>query len=224
MAEKILNGVNGNGKDHALNVYAVSGAHESRPASQPGYTDEAKIEKISGHFREIMKVLGLDLTDNGLKDTPQRVAKMYVQEIFSGLNPDTRPSITLFENKYRYREMVVEKNITMYSWCEHHFVPIIGKAHVAYISTGKIIGLSKLNRLVQYHSKRPQVQERLTEEIAVSLKNCLSTPDVAVMIDAVHLCVASRGVHDTNSGTITSHYSGKFLNENTRREFLSFIK
>jgi GTP cyclohydrolase I len=187
-------------------------------------SDELKIQLISNHFRDIMQILGLDLDDDSLKDTPGRVAKMYVKEAFSGLNSRNKPAITLFDNKYQYNEMIVEKNITLYSYCEHHFVPIIGKAHIGYISNGKIIGLSKLNRIVQYHAKRPQVQERLTEEIAFSLKECLGTEHVAVIIDAVHLCVASRGVNDTNSSTVTAHYSGKFKNEATRREFFSFIK
>ncbi len=187
-------------------------------------SDDAKIEIISNHFRQIMLTLGLDLNDDSLKATPDRVAKMYVKEIFSGLNPGNKPEITLFENKYKYNEMLVEKNITVYSYCEHHFVPIIGKAHVAYFSSGKVIGLSKINRIVQYCCKRPQVQERLTEQIAGALKEALNTEDVAVVVDATHLCVASRGVEDTNTSTITSHYSGKFNNKEVRKEFLSFIK
>jgi GTP cyclohydrolase I len=149
---------------------------------------------------------------------------MYVKEIFSGLNPDNKPEITLFENKYYYNEMLIEKDITLYSYCEHHFVPIIGKVHIAYISNGYVIGLSKINRLVQYYAKRPQVQERLIIQIAESLKEAIGTEDVAVVIDAVHLCVASRGINDTNSSTITTHYSGKFLTEATKSEFLALIK
>lgn len=187
-------------------------------------TDEEKIRLISSHFREIMNTLGLDLTDDSLKGTPRRVAKMFVKEIFSGLNPNYKPAIALFENKYRYDQMLVERNITVYSNCEHHFVPIVGKAHVAYISSGKIIGLSKLNRLVQYFSQRPQVQERLTMQIANELKAILETESVAVVIDAVHLCVSSRGVQDTNSSTVTAHYSGKFKQEDTKNEFLTFLK
>jgi GTP cyclohydrolase IA len=186
--------------------------------------EEEKIKKISCHFREIMQILGLDLNDDSLKETPHRVAKMYVKEIFSGLNPSNKPGITLFENKYKYNEMLIEKNISLYSYCEHHFVPIIGKAHVAYISSGKVIGLSKINRLVQYYSKRPQVQERLTNQIGEALKKALNTEDVAVVIDAAHLCVASRGIKDTSSSTITAHYSGKFLEEKTKNEFLALIK
>lgn len=186
--------------------------------------DELKIELIEEKFKDIMTILGLDLSDDSLSGTPHRVAKMYVKEIFSGLNPDNKPKIALFDNKYKYNEMLVEKNITFYSNCEHHFVPIIGKAHVAYISNGKVIGLSKLNRIVQYYAKRPQVQERLTVQIANELKEILGTEDVAVIIDAHHLCVSSRGVQDNNSSTVTSSYSGKFVNEQTRNELMQYIK
>jgi GTP cyclohydrolase I len=167
--------------------------------------------------------LGLDLTDDSLKGTPKRVAKMYIKEIFSGLNPENKPKVALFENKYKYNQMLVEKEITFFSNCEHHFVPIFGKAHVAYISNGSVIGLSKLNRIVQYYAKRPQVQERLTMQIANELKKVLMTDDVAVIIDAKHLCVSSRGVQDINSATVTSYYSGKFENEHTKQEFLKYI-
>ncbi|MEO9257160.1 MAG: GTP cyclohydrolase I FolE [Crocinitomicaceae bacterium] len=187
-------------------------------------SDEEKIVHIKKHFAEIMSILGLDLTDDSLKETPQRLAKMYVKEVFSGLNPLNKPSIKLFENSYSYNEMLIEKNITLYSYCEHHFVPIIGKVHVAYISNGQVIGLSKINRLVKYYSKRPQVQERLTKQILEGLKEALQSENVAVIIDASHLCVASRGVEDTNSTTITAAYSGKFLNEKTKSEFLNLIK
>jgi GTP cyclohydrolase I len=173
-------------------------------------SDEEKKEKISILFEEIMNVMGLDLTDDSLKGTPKRVAKMYIDEIFSGLNPANKPKVALFDNKYQYNQMLVEKNITFYSNCEHHFVPIIGKAHVAYISSGKVIGLSKLNRIVQYYAKRPQVQERLTNQIAEELKGILETDDVAVIIDAKHLCVSSRGVKDDTSSTVTSYFGGKF--------------
>ena len=185
--------------------------------------DKTKMLKIEEHFREIMNVLGLDLTDDSLKGTPKRVAKMYVQEIFSGLNPKNKPQIALFENKYKYKEMLVEKDITFYSNCEHHFVPIFGKAHVAYISNGQVIGLSKINRVVQYFARRPQVQERLTIQIAEELKRVLNTEDVAVVIDAVHLCVSSRGVQDNDSKTVTSHFGGKFNDEASRREFFTYI-
>lgn len=185
--------------------------------------DETKVMLIASHFESIMDILGLDLTDDSLKDTPNRVAKMYVKEIFSGLNPANKPLPTLFENKYSYNQMLVEKNISVYSNCEHHFVPIIGKAHVAYISSGKVIGLSKLNRIVQYCSQRPQVQERLTIQIANELREALGTDDVAVIIDAYHHCVSSRGIRDVNSSTITSEYGGKFLAADTRNEFLKHI-
>jgi GTP cyclohydrolase I len=186
-------------------------------------SDEQKIVAISGHFREIMDILGLDLGDDSLNGTPRRVAKMYVKEIFSGLNPANKPKVTLFDNKYQYNEMLIEKNISLYSNCEHHFVPIIGKAHVGYISSGKVIGLSKLNRIVQYYSHRPQVQERLTIQIANELKSILETEDVAVVIDAAHLCVSSRGIKDTSSTTITAEYSGAFANPERKREFLTYI-
>jgi GTP cyclohydrolase I len=186
-------------------------------------SDKEKIARIEHHFREIMLTLGLDLNDDSLNGTPKRVAKMYVQEIFSGLNPENKPKIALFENKYKYKEMLVEKDITFYSNCEHHFVPIIGKAHVAYISNGSVIGLSKINRIVQYFAKRPQVQERLTVQIADELKRALGTEDVAVVIDAVHLCVSSRGVEDINSKTVTSHFSGKFSEEATKSEFFTYL-
>lgn len=187
-------------------------------------TDEQKIAEIEGHFRAIMETLGLDLTDDSLKGTPRRVAKMYVKEIFQGLNPANKPAIALFDNKYKYNEMLVEKNISFYSNCEHHFVPIIGKAHVAYISNGKVIGLSKLNRLVEYFAKRPQVQERLTMQIGKELQKDLGTEDVAIVIDAKHLCVASRGVEDDTSSTITAFYGGKFKEEKTKEEFLKYLE
>lgn len=173
-------------------------------------SNDEKKQRISILFSEIMDVLGLDLTDDSLQGTPDRVAKMYVEEIFSGLDPQNKPKIALFDNKYQYNQMLVEKNITFYSNCEHHFVPIIGKAHIAYKSSGKVIGLSKLNRIVQYYAKRPQVQERLTQQIANELKTVLDTEDVAVIIDAKHLCVSSRGVKDDTSATVTTYYGGEF--------------
>ena len=185
--------------------------------------DDEKIAQIEYHFRQIMETLGLDLTDDSLKGTPKRVAKMYVKEIFSGLDPKNMPSVALFDNKYQYNEMLVEKNISFYSNCEHHFVPIFGKAHVAYIANGQVIGLSKLNRIVQHFAKRPQVQERLTMQIAKELQKILGTEDIAVMIDAKHLCVASRGVKDDTSSTITSYYGGKFQDDATKAEFLKYI-
>lgn len=187
-------------------------------------SDAEKIKIISKHFRQIMNVMGLGMEDDSLKGTPDRVAKMFIKEAFSGLNPANKPGTALFDNKYKYNEMLVEKNITVHSYCEHHFVPIIGKAHVAYISNGKVIGLSKINRLVQYYSKRPQVQERLNVQIAQGLKEVLGKDDVAVMIDAVHQCVLSRGVNDVNSNTITTYFSGRFEEEKYRREFLDLIR
>ena len=186
-------------------------------------TDDEKIAAIEPHFKAIMEVLGLDLNDDSLRGTPLRVAKMYVKELFQGLNPANMPSMTLFENKFQYKEMLVEKNINFYTNCEHHFVPFFGKAHVAYISSGKVIGLSKLNRLVEYFSKRPQVQERLTMQIGKALQTVLQTQDVAVMMDAKHLCVSSRGVKDDSSNTITNFFGGKFQEENTKIEFLKYI-
>ncbi|MBA4259488.1 MAG: GTP cyclohydrolase I FolE [Chitinophaga sp.] len=187
-------------------------------------SDDEKIAIIQDHFKAIMETLGLDLTDDSLKGTPKRVAKMYVKEIFSGLNPANKPAVALFDNKYKYNEMLVEKNISFYSNCEHHFVPIIGKAHLAYISNGRVIGLSKLNRLVEFYAKRPQVQERLTMQIAKELQQELGTEDVAIVIDAKHLCVASRGVEDDTSSTITSFYGGKFKEEKRKEEFLRYLE
>ena len=186
--------------------------------------DDIKIERIQGHFKEIMYILGLDLNDDSLSGTPHRVAKMYVKEIFGGLNPGNQPEIKLFDNNYQYDEMLIEKDITLYSYCEHHFVPIIGKVHVAYMSSGKVIGLSKINRLVQHFAKRPQIQERLTNQIAEALKEALQSEDVTVIIDAVHLCVSSRGIKDTNTSTITANYSGKFKKEETKNEFIALSK
>ena len=186
-------------------------------------SDEEKKNRISILFSEIMDVLGLDLTDDSLKGTPDRVAKMYIEEIFSGLDPKNKPKVALFDNKYQYNQMLVEKDITFYSNCEHHFVPIIGKAHVAYISSGKVIGLSKLNRIVQYYAKRPQVQERLTQQIANELKTVLGTEDIAVIIDAKHLCVSSRGVKDDTSATITTYYGGAFDTPEKISELQNYI-
>jgi len=186
-------------------------------------SDAEKMAIIEDHFRAIMETLGLDLSDDSLQGTPHRVAKMYVQEIFKGLNPDNMPKISVFENKFKYGEMLVEKNINMNSTCEHHFLPIIGKAHVAYISSGEVIGLSKINRIVEHFAKRPQVQERMTVQIANELKRVLNTEDVAIVVEAKHLCVSSRGIQDEGSTTVTAEYSGKFLEEKTREEFLRYI-
>ena len=182
------------------------------------------MDKIACLFAEIMQVMGLDLTDDSLNGTPKRVAKMYIDEIFSGLNPENKPKIALFENKYQYNQMLVEKNIQFYSNCEHHFVPIFGKVHVAYVSSGKVIGLSKINRIVQYFANRPQVQERLTNQIALELASVLETDDIAVIIDAKHLCVASRGIKDDSSATVTSYYGGIFNKPEKIVELQNYLK
>lgn len=187
-------------------------------------SDEEKIEKISASFREIMLALGMDLTDDSLKNTPKRVAKAYINELFSGLDPKNMPKMSSFENKYRYNQMLVEKDIVVYSTCEHHFLPIVGRAHIGYISNGRVIGLSKMNRIVQYYAKRPQVQERLTMQIVKSMQDTLGTADVACVIEAKHLCVNSRGVNDIDSSTVTAELGGIFGSDpDTRREFLHYI-
>lgn len=182
-----------------------------------------KIAEIEEHFTKIMDVLGLDLTDDSLKGTPKRVAKMFVNEIFGGLDPDKKPGASTFENKYHYDEMLVEKNIIVYSTCEHHFLPIVGRAHVAYISNGRVIGLSKMNRIVDYYAKRPQVQERLTKQIVKAMQEALGTDDVACVIDAKHLCVNSRGIRDIESSTVTAEFGGKFKDDSAKRDFLDYI-
>ncbi|MDP5200102.1 MULTISPECIES: GTP cyclohydrolase I FolE [Flavobacterium] len=187
-------------------------------------TDEEKIEKIKKDVESILQTLGMDLTDDSIKGTPNRVAKMFVKEIFGGLNPAKQPKASTFDNNYKYGEMLVEKNITVYSTCEHHLLPIIGRAHVAYISSGRVIGLSKMNRIVEYYAKRPQVQERLTMQIVQELQKALGTEDVACVIDAKHLCVNSRGIKDIESSTVTSEFGGKFKDAQTKREFLDYIK
>ena len=186
-------------------------------------SDNQKMAIIEDKFRDIMETLGLDLTDDSLKGSPRRVAKMFVQEIFYGLNPENKPSISVFENKFKYGEMLVEKNINVNSFCEHHFLPIYGKAHVAYFSSGQVIGLSKINRIVDYFARRPQVQERLTVEIAYELRKVLKTDDVAVVIDARHMCVSCRGIKDESSSTVTAEYSGKFKDKAVREEFLKYL-
>jgi len=187
-------------------------------------SDDKKIESIRKDVENILLTLGMDLTDDSLKGTPNRVAKMFVKEVFGGLNPNKKPSSSTFINHYKYGEMLVEKNITVYSTCEHHLLPIIGRAHVAYISNGTVVGLSKMNRIVDYFAKRPQVQERLTMQIVQELQKVLHTEDVACVIDAKHLCVNSRGIRDIESSTVTSEFGGKFKNEQTKREFLDYIK
>ena len=209
--------------DHVGDAHASFSLETPLRADAFELDDELKIELIEKHFKEIMQILGLDLSDDSLKGTPNRVAKMYVKEIFSGLNPANAPEVKLFVNKYQYKNMLVEKSISFHSLCEHHFVPIVGKAHVAYIPNGQVVGLSKLNRIVRYFARRPQVQERMTIQIANMLKESLGTNDVAVIIEADHMCVASRGVQDVTSNTITSEYSGKFLDVKTREEFIKYI-
>lgn len=186
--------------------------------------DQEKMDLIEDNMRNILETLGMDLTDDSLKGTPKRVAKMFVKEIFGGLNPEKKPKASTFENKYKYGEMLVEKNITLYSTCEHHLLPIVGRAHIAYISKGTVVGLSKMNRVVDYYAKRPQVQERLTMQIVKELQEILNTEDVACVIDAKHLCVNSRGIRDIDSSTVTSEFGGQFKNEKVKREFLDYIK
>ena len=187
-------------------------------------SNSEKILLIEEKMKEILYVLGMDLTDDSLSGTPTRVAKMFVNEIFSGLHPNNKPKASSFENKYQYGEMLVEKNITLYSTCEHHLLPIVGKAHVAYISNGTVVGLSKMNRIVDYYAKRPQVQERLTLQIVEELQKVLKTKNVACVIDAKHLCVNSRGISDVNSSTVTSEFGGRFKEKDVKREFLDYIK
>ena len=208
----------------------IGDSHFSSNAKNPlredafDLSDEEKIEKIKKDVENILQTLGMDLTDDSIKGTPNRVAKMFVKEIFGGLNPSKQPKASTFVNNYKYGEMLVEKNITVYSTCEHHLLPIIGRAHVAYISSGRVIGLSKMNRIVEYYAKRPQVQERLTMQIVQELQKALGTEDVACVIDAKHLCVNSRGIKDIESSTVTSEFGGKFKDPQTRREFLDYIK
>ena len=186
-------------------------------------SDDEKIERVQRNVKDILLTLGLDLTDDSLQGTPKRVAKMFVKEIFGGLHPDRKPTSSTFDNKYKYGEMLVEKNIVVYSTCEHHLLPIVGRAHVAYISNGTVVGLSKMNRIVDYYAKRPQVQERLNIQVVKELQKVLGTEDVACVIDAKHLCVNSRGIRDIESSTVTAEYGGKFKDEAVRREFLDYI-
>jgi GTP cyclohydrolase I len=201
------------------------GSSEDTPLRKDAFklSDDQKIESIKADVQRILTTLGMDLEDDSLKGTPNRVAKMFVKEIFAGLHPDKKPKASTFENKYNYGEMLVEKNITLYSTCEHHLLPIVGKAHVAYISNGTVVGLSKMNRIVDYFAKRPQVQERLNIQIVRELQKVLGTQDVACVIDAKHLCVNSRGIRDIESSTVTAEYGGKFKEKQTREEFLKFI-
>lgn len=231
---KKLNGTNGfytngftstaqNGFDHIGDNHLGTSIETPMREDAFDLSDEEKMEIIEDRFRDIMETMGLDLTDDSLRGTPHRVAKMFVQEIFYGLNPANKPRISVFENKFKYGEMLVERNINLNSFCEHHFLPIVGKAHVAYISSGEVIGLSKINRIVDYFARRPQVQERLTVQIANELKKALKTNDVAVVIDAKHMCVSCRGIQDESSTTVTAEYSGKFKEKATREEFLKYI-
>ena len=205
---------------------AHAGSAELTPLRPDAFdlSDEEKIERIQAHFSEIMKTLGLDLTDDSLKGTPKRVAKMYVKEVFNGLNPANKPEARTFNNNYDYSDVVIEKNIQVNSFCEHHFLPFIGKAHVAYISKGKVIGLSKINRLVDYYSRRPQVQERLTLQIADAISDAMNTDDVAVYIDSKHFCVSMRGIKDHASSTITSEFRGAFKEKEVQQKFIDFIR
>lgn len=215
---------------HIEDFESLGDNHFSASAETPMRKDafklsqEEKIDIIKDDVRHILETLGLDLTDDSLKGTPNRVAKMFVKEIFGGLNPENKPSASTFDNKYKYGEMLVEKNITLYSTCEHHLLPIVGRAHVAYISNGTVVGLSKINRIVDYFAKRPQVQERLTIQIVEELQKVLETKDVACVIDAKHLCVNSRGIRDIESSTVTSEFGGQFKDKQTRQEFLDYIK
>lgn len=217
--EKQLSEIEALGNDHV-------GSSGDTPLRADAFelSDIEKIASIKKDVTHILETLGMDLTDDSLKGTPSRVAKMFVQEIFGGLHPDRKPKASTFENKYKYGEMLVEKNITLYSTCEHHLLPIVGKAHIAYISNGTVVGLSKMNRIVDYYAKRPQVQERLTIQIVKELQEIMRTEDVACVIDAKHLCVNSRGIRDIDSSTVTSEFGGKFKNPETRREFLDYIK
>ncbi|AXT63122.1 GTP cyclohydrolase I FolE [Aquimarina sp. AD10] len=217
--------------DKALEaIEALGDNHVATSATTPlredafKLSDKEKIALIKDDVKHILETLGLDLTDDSLKGTPQRVAKMFVNEIFSGLHPQRKPDASTFENNYKYGEMLVEKNITVYSTCEHHLLPIVGRAHVAYISNGTVVGLSKMNRIVDYYAKRPQVQERMTMQIVQDLQVVLGTKDVACVIDAKHLCVNSRGIRDIESSTVTSEFGGKFKEDAVRREFLDYIK
>lgn len=209
---------------------AIGDQHISTNAETPirkdafELSDAQKIETIEKDIENVMQTLGLDLTDDSLQGTPRRVAKMFVQEIFGGLNPDKRPKMSTFKNQYKYGEMLVEKNIGVYSTCEHHLLPVIGRAHIGYISSGRVIGLSKLNRIVNYYAKRPQVQERMTMQIVQDLQKVLKTEDVACVIDAKHMCVITRGIEDTDSSTITSEFGGKFKDPAVKREFLDYVR
>ena len=204
--------------------HVASSAQNPLRADAFDISDEEKINRIQKNVKEILLTLGMDLEDDSLQGTPKRVAKAFVNELFMGLNPENMPKASTFENNYNYGEMLVEKNIVVYSTCEHHLLPIIGRAHVSYISNGKVIGLSKMNRIVEYFAKRPQVQERLTMQIVQALQEALGTDDVACVIDAKHLCVNSRGIKDIQSSTVTSEFGGKFKEKETKKEFLHYLQ
>jgi GTP cyclohydrolase I len=187
-------------------------------------SDAEKMATIEKHFHIIMEEMGLDMNDDSLQGTPHRVAKMFIQEIFSGLNPVNKPKISVFDNSYNYDKMLVEANISFNSTCEHHFLPIVGKAHIGYVSSGKVIGLSKLNRIVDYYSRRPQVQERLIMQIFNELKTVLDTDNVIVVMEATHLCVSSRGIKDESSYTSTIQYGGVFNQKENRNDFFNLIQ
>lgn len=218
------NGSNGKNDETQALIQSIDYSDKDNTFLSNVLDDETKIEIIEDRFRDIMSVLGLNLSNDSLKDTPRRVAKMFVKEAFSGLNLDNKPKISLFKKEYNANQMIVEKDITIYSYCEHHFVPIVGRAYVAYFANEFVIGLSKLNRIVQFYAKRPQLQERLTHQISEELKRILKTKDVAVVIEADHLCIKSRGIEDVNSRTLTSEYNGRFLEPEIRNEFISYIK
>ena len=187
-------------------------------------SDDEKISIIQKNVNEILTTLGMDMSDDSLKGTPKRVAKAYVKELFGGLNPKNLPTSSTFDNKYQYGEMLVEKNITVFSTCEHHLLPIYGKAHVAYFAQDRVVGLSKMNRIVDYYSRRPQVQERLNIQIVKALQKILKTEDVACIIDAKHMCVNSRGIRHIDCSTVTGEFGGKFKDKLTKREFLDYIR
>ena len=209
----------------AVEAHLRSLGLQTPTTNQIDLPETVKIEQIEAHFRKIMDLMGLDLTDDSLEETPKRVAKMYVLEKFWGLKPENFPKCTTIENKMGYDEMVVEKGVKVMSDCEHHFVQIDGQATVAYIPKNKVLGLSKLNRIVEYFSRRPQVQERLTQQIGETLKFILDTEDVAVVVTGKHYCVISRGVEDTGSVTSTSYLSGKFKSDPIcRSEFLALSR
>ncbi|WP_167342490.1 GTP cyclohydrolase I FolE [Nonlabens sp. SY33080] len=208
-----------------INDHDHSWSSEETPLREDAFslTDEEKIESIKKDVHNILQTLGMDMTDDSLQGTPKRVAKMFVNEIFGGLRPDKKPKASTFDNKYKYNEMLVEKNITLYSTCEHHLLPIVGRAHVAYISNGTVVGLSKMNRIVDYYAKRPQVQERLNIQIVRELQRVLGTENVACVIDAKHLCVNSRGIRDIESSTVTGEFGGEFKKPEVKKEFLNYI-